>query len=266
MRDPSAGLRRPDLGGDVPVLGLVINPVAGMGGRVGLKGSDGPSILEEARRRGASPAAQDRARAALDWIKPLSDFRLVTAAGAMGEAAAASKGLEVEVVYRPAGEATSAFDTEAAASAMVAARTDLILFVGGDGTARNVLAATGGQVPMLGVPAGVKMHSALFGTTPADTGPELHGGLGFDALWASHEPWLLHPPFTPEEEMYGKEALDRSIAVLARIPDEAYSTPEVVKSTPRNHATHRLKEGRTDDSETRAMTWRAFHRKTAARR
>jgi len=162
--------RRRDLGGGFPVLGLVINPVAGMGGRVGLKGSDGLSILNEAGRRGATPAAQDRARAALDRLNPMSGFCVVTASDGMGEAAARSANLEVVVVHRTTGQMTSAFDTMAAAQAMVAARADLILFVGGDGTARDVLAATGGQVPMLGVPAGVKMHSAVFGTTPANAG------------------------------------------------------------------------------------------------
>ncbi|MFI5436500.1 hypothetical protein ACHMZP_32485 [Rhodococcus baikonurensis] len=85
---------------------------------------------------------------------------------------------------------------------------------------------------------------------------------GIDAMWTSHEPWLIPEPFTPEAgEMYGKEALDRWIAVLARISDEAYSNPDIVKTAPHNQAIHRLKPGVTDDPRTRATTWRAFQRK-----
>lgn len=110
-----------------------------------------------------------------------------------------------------------------------------------------------------------------FETLKDETGVDVHGvqnrmtDFGVDALWASHEPWLLPEPFTPEAgEMYGKEALDHWIAVLARISDEAYSNPELVKTAPHNQATHRLKQGNTDNPETRAMTWRAFKRKMAA--
>lgn len=87
---------------------------------------------------------------------------------------------------------------------------------------------------------------------------------GMDPLWTSHEPWLIPEPFTPEAgEMYGKEALDRWIAVMAQISDEAYTNPEHVKTSPHNQAVHRLKPGYTDDPDSRAMTWRGFKRKHA---
>jgi len=105
-------------------------------------------------------------------------------------------------------------------------------------------------------------------TMKEETGVDVHdvqnrmSDFGIDPIWASHEPWLVPEPFTPEAgEMYGKEALDRWIAVLARISEEAYSTPEIVKTSPHNAATHRLKSGATDDLSTRAMTWRAFQKK-----
>ena len=85
---------------------------------------------------------------------------------------------------------------------------------------------------------------------------------GMDPLWASHEPWLVPEPFTPEAgESYGKEALDYWIAVLSQISNEAYSDPELVKTSPHNQAVHRLKPGMTEDPSTRAMTWRAFLKK-----
>ena len=101
-----------------------------------------------------------------------------------------------------------------------------------------------------------------------ETGVDIHDvqnrmtDFGIDAMWTSHEPWLLPEPFTPEAgEMYGKEALDRWIAVLAQISDEAYSDPRIVKSAPHNQAIHRLKPGDTDAPGKRAMTWRAFKKK-----
>lgn len=101
-----------------------------------------------------------------------------------------------------------------------------------------------------------------------DTGVDVHDvqnrmtDFGIDAMWTSHEPWLLPEPFTPEAgEMYGKEALDRWIAVLAQISEEAYSNPQIVKSAPHNQAIHRLKPGETDEPGKRAMTWRAFKKK-----
>ena len=86
---------------------------------------------------------------------------------------------------------------------------------------------------------------------------------GMDAMWTSHEPWLVPEPFTPEAgEMYGKEVLDTWIAVLARISDEAYSDPGVVKTSPHNQAVHRLKSHAALDPAHWAMTWRAFKRKS----
>lgn len=103
-----------------------------------------------------------------------------------------------------------------------------------------------------------------------ETGVDVHDvqnrmtDFGIDAMWSSHEPWLIPEPFTPEAgEMYGKEALDRWIAILARISDEAYSDPQIVKTAPHNQAVHRLKAGDTDDPAKRAMTWRAFKTKQA---
>ncbi|MFD8958280.1 glycine dehydrogenase subunit 2, partial [Streptomyces anulatus] len=88
---------------------------------------------------------------------------------------------------------------------------------------------------------------------------------GIDAMFTSHEPWLIPEPFTPEAgEMYGKEALDTWIAVLARISDEAYSDPDIVKNAPHNQAIHRLDQAATNDPARWAMTWRAYQRKKAS--
>ncbi len=145
-------------------LGLIVNPIAGMGGAVGLRGTDGEAG-PEAVRRGARPVAAGRAARALTR---LSAERLVvlTASGDMGEAAARGAGLEPVVVHEP--RTSDAADTIRAATQM--RHADLILFAGGDGTARDVLAAVGRDVPILGIPTGVKMHSAAFATTPENAG------------------------------------------------------------------------------------------------
>jgi len=161
-------------------VGVVVNPIAGMGGRVGLKGTDGK--VAEARERGAEPRAPERARTALDALgERRDDVTVVTAAGEMGAEAARDAGFDPEVVHEydpdPDGpSATSAADTRAAVRAFVDAGVDIVLFVGGDGTAVDVAraldAADDGsvEVPMLGVPAGVKIYSSVFGVTPKDAG------------------------------------------------------------------------------------------------
>jgi glycine dehydrogenase subunit 2 len=87
---------------------------------------------------------------------------------------------------------------------------------------------------------------------------------GMDAYWLSHEPWLVAEPFTPEAgEMYSKEDIDYWIAVLAHISDEAYASPEIVKTAPHNQAIHQMKYESLDDPDRWAMTWRAHKRKNA---
>ena len=149
-------------------LGLIVNPIAGMGGRVGLKGTDGPEILEQARALGAVPRAQERIQEALAGLVPIRGrFRLLTCPGAMGEEAARCVGLVPSLVYSPGDPAsTSARDTIEAARALRAAGADLLLFAGGDGTARDIFTAVGEGLVTIGIPAGVKIHSAVFSIHP----------------------------------------------------------------------------------------------------
>ncbi|WP_247731503.1 ATP-NAD kinase family protein [Halovivax limisalsi] len=156
-------------------LGFVVNPIAGMGGRVGLKGTDG--LFEEARDRGAEPRAPDRAGEAIAaFLDRAPESVIVTAGAPMGADVIRAAGGDPTVVYRPDGDElseTTAADTRAAVEAFLDEGVDLICFVGGDGTAvdvATVLDRRGGETPMLGVPAGVKIYSAVFGVTPADAG------------------------------------------------------------------------------------------------
>jgi len=112
-------------------LGLIVNPIAGMGGAAGLKSTDGPA-LARARAKGAAPVAPDRAARALAELAPLRGrLRVIAAPGAMGGDAAREAGLEVETVGDDAPAETDAEHTRRAAAAMAAAGVDLLLFVGG---------------------------------------------------------------------------------------------------------------------------------------
>lgn len=144
-------------------IGLVVNPFAGLGGRVGLKGTDG--LADRALALGAEPLAPGRAAAAL---APLADhgLRFVTASGEMGEGPLVQAGISDFVcVHGPAVPSTAA-DTRAACRAYLDAGVDLVLFCGGDGTARDVADVVGTTVPVLGIPAGVKMYSSVFALDP----------------------------------------------------------------------------------------------------
>lgn len=152
-------------------VGLIVNPVAGMGGRVGLHGSDGAAIQAEARARGATGEAHLRARRALAILAGAAPgTRLLAAPGAMGADAAAGLALAVERLDVALAAATTARDTVRCAEALVAAGAGLVLFAGGDGTARDIASIAGLEVPMLGIPSGVKMQSGVFATSPEAAG------------------------------------------------------------------------------------------------
>lgn len=153
-------------------IAFLVNPIAGMGGRVGLKGTD--NVVEEARAAGAKPVAPERAEHFLQPFVQLQreapdlEVHWLTCLGPMGaellEAAGAATST-VEILYRP-GSTTTAEDTKAAAARCIQAGAELILFCGGDGTARDVASVVKNAVPILGIPAGVKMHSGVFAVNP----------------------------------------------------------------------------------------------------
>lgn len=145
-------------------IGFLVNPIAGMGGRVGLKGTDGRT--HEAIARGAAPTSPARAGVALALLQGRG-LHFLTCSGKMGEEVMVSSVIsEYSVVYRFAGE-SSAADTIAACHAFVREGAEVVLFCGGDGTARDVVSAIENRVPVLGIPGGVKMFSGVFATTPA---------------------------------------------------------------------------------------------------
>ena len=152
-------------------LGLIVNPIAGMGGSVGLKGTDGETTLERALSLGASPESPRRAAEAIRALEDESgELRLVTAPGIMGERVVRESGLEPQVLPMNVESRTGARHTMDAAARMEELGVDLLLFAGGDGTARDILTQVQDRVVCLGIPTGVKMHSAVFGVNPDRAG------------------------------------------------------------------------------------------------
>jgi predicted polyphosphate/ATP-dependent NAD kinase len=152
-------------------LGFVVNPIAGMGGRVGLKGTDG--VLREAIARGAKPVSANRATEFLQKLKESmgdEEIEVLTCPGTMGADEAKAADFPVQTLPMRIGKETSAEDTKAAVKLLVSAKAHLIVFVGGDGTAKDILDAMRNEdeVPVLGVPSGVKMYSGIFAVNPSD--------------------------------------------------------------------------------------------------
>jgi predicted polyphosphate/ATP-dependent NAD kinase len=189
-------------------VGFLINPVAGMGGAVGLKGTD--DLAEEARRRGAEPAASRRAETALKELLGL-DALFFTASGDMGEAALRRCGLEYQVVCQ-ASEESSAEDTRDACISFLDKSVDLVVFCGGDGTARDVSGVIESEIPVIGIPAGVKMHSGVFAISPQAAGELIKGYLEGDLR--ARETEIVDV----DEEKYRSGTLDTKIYGIAITP------------------------------------------------
>ncbi|MFE4949281.1 ATP-NAD kinase family protein [Leifsonia sp. NPDC056665] len=228
-------------------IGLIVNPVAGVGGPAGLAGSDGVAAQREALRRGGRPRAGERALEALRVLAAAHPgAEILTAAGALGADAVRAAGLIPRVAYTPHHPAkgtllslpgaksdndvplggTNGDDTARAAAALRAAGASLILFAGGDGTARDVARGLPAGSPVLGIPAGVKMYSGCFAVSPAAAG----------ALAAD---WLRSPLSTAEAEVLDlDEALlragrpDPRLFALVPVPVAAGRTQARKAATP----------------------------------
>jgi predicted polyphosphate/ATP-dependent NAD kinase len=152
-------------------LGLVINPIAGIGGSVALKGSDGVGIAEQAVALGATAKSNARASLALEILLPYKENIIIyTAAGDMGEHTAKALGFSTQVVHQLEKKITTARDTEQVVKTLINLDIDLLLFAGGDGTARNVCHIVEDRFPVLGIPTGCKIHSGVYAITPKAAG------------------------------------------------------------------------------------------------
>jgi len=150
-------------------IGLIVKPIAGMGGSVGLKGTDG-GMVEQALALGATPVAPQRAREVLAQMQRQADIAWLVAPGGMGADVVEDFGL-VYLVVGAVGEQTTGEDTRRIARLMLDAGAELLVFAGGDGTARDVYDALSAlppyqRIPVVAIPAGVKVYSAAFALSP----------------------------------------------------------------------------------------------------
>ncbi len=173
-------------------IGLLVNPDAGLGGRLGLKGSDGQA--EYARSQGAEDRAGPRVKDALAHFtrlrKDTSDLQWVTSEGRMGSEWIGSEIGIISTIHQPSG-LTSAEDTAGLVQTLLNAEIDLLVYGGGDGTTRDIVAALEkagrGNLPLIGVPCGVKMHSGCFAASPKAAAEVLSAWLDGELLVANTE-------------------------------------------------------------------------------
>jgi len=153
-------------------VGFLVNPIAGMGGKVGLKGTDG--VVKEALKLGAKPVASKKAEETIiDFLKnhpDIKDIEWFTCSGKMGEDILKNtKVKNFKIVYTFNNRDTSPVDTKNACKKFLEKKVDIILFCGGDGTARDIYEIVKDTIPLLGIPSGVKMHSGVFGINTSAT-------------------------------------------------------------------------------------------------
>lgn len=197
-------------------VGLIINPIAGMGGKVGLKGTDSFEILKKAIDLGAHPQANSRSFTALEPLLSIRDkIIIVTFPGDMGETLSVTMGFSTEVLLKDeiALHLTSRSDTKKAAKELLKENVDLLLFAGGDGTARDIYESVGTEVPVLGIPAGVKIHSAVFGCSPKESGEVALLFLGDGKVQEK-----ISEVMDIDEELFRRGELQASLFGYLRVP------------------------------------------------
>ncbi len=158
-------------------IGFLVNPIAGMGGKVGLKGTDG--VIDQAKNLGAKPISPDKALETLEeYISKYSqndDIQWLTCSKIMGYNELLKAGAKkIQVVYTYNNGKTSSDDTKNVCEIFLNKKVGLILFCGGDGTARDIVSIIRDNIPILGIPSGVKMHSGVFGINTTATAKILH--------------------------------------------------------------------------------------------
>ena len=146
-------------------IGVIINPIAGVGGQAGYKGSDDAEMRRRAMDAGYKKNAALRAAECLQVLKNLNGYHVIAPVAEMGGDMLSSLGIEYEGL-ECCQRVTTCEDTKRCAGIYKKLGVDLVVFCGGDGTARDICEVLSNQIPVLGVPAGVKMYSACFSINP----------------------------------------------------------------------------------------------------
>ena len=191
-------------------IGLIVNPIAGMGGRVGLKGTDGEAY-KIALKMGAKPVTPERTVSFLKHLKSKDKIYIVTAPKKMGEDYVKTFNIQYEVVGSIR-EETTADDTKRIAKEIIEKGIDLLIFVGGDGTARDIFDSIDMKVPVLGIPSGVKMFSSVFAVSPKAAAEIVDGLLNDNVTFVEREVLDI------DEEAYRRDILKIKLYGFLKIP------------------------------------------------
>ncbi len=152
-------------------IGLIVNPCAGPGGPAGVRGTDSPEQQAAARELGIASRAVARSRRALQALLPMTrHLRISTGPGAMGQESLAENFPDAQLCSGPETSVQSAAATRHCVKQMLGRGIELLLFAGGDGTARDILAVAGDRLPIIGIPCGATMQSGVFAATPEVAG------------------------------------------------------------------------------------------------
>lgn len=192
-------------------IGLIVNPVAGMGGSVGLKGTDG-EMYKKALQMGAEPVTPGRTRTFLEHLAHTESIRLLVGPGPMGEKHLEGLDIETETVGVIEHQQTSPEDTKRIARLLANRGADLLVVVGGDGTARDLYDVLGTEVPVVLVPAGVKMYSGAFAVNPKAAAEMVNAFL--DGAPLTEEEVL-----DIDEESFREDRLDAQLYGYLRVPE-----------------------------------------------
>lgn len=187
-------------------IGLIVNPIAGMGGKVGLKGTDGEDVLRIARNLGAVAESENKAKKALLKLAEIKEEVVIyTSPGQMGERVSRACGFETIVLEGEMKALSTYQDTRKAAVQLVEEKVDLLLFAGGDGTARDIYESVGLALPSLGIPTGVKMHSAVYAINPEKAGElAIHFLKGARKKTGEHEVMDIDEAWIREDRVVAK--------------------------------------------------------------
>ncbi len=191
-------------------IGFLINPISGMGGSVGLKGTDG-EIYKKALELGAVATAPERASQFLSSIKQKKEILAIAAPGKMGEDYVKQENIKFEVIGE-IGESTTAEDTKQIAKQMVEENIELLIFCGGDGTARDIYDAIDLKIPVIAIPTGVKMYSSIFALNPRSAAQIL------DLFLVEAVEMVEREVLDINEELYRKNKLESKLYGYLKVP------------------------------------------------